>query len=164
MEWIEVKVQIPADAAGEFYSLVGEWLESQKERLSAVPSSVTWEAQESSPRRVEPWRNGTEEARLRDAATLYRRISPLARHILNYWIDRPGQRVLAQRMAGDLELDSVRTVAGSLSSFTKQDVRAGSRGLPFFWEETREGTVYWMDEDIATLFGQARTIVQGVNT
>lgn len=156
--WTQVHVQVPLERLGEFYERHGRWLQSLDAPTgeSGEPMRSLTDSAVSSLKRGAAWRTGPEEDRLRDAKALYRSISPSAKRILDYWIDRQGERVKADDLVGDLGFESTRTVSGTLASFTFQNTKGGERGLPFFWEATRDGTYYWMEPDVTALFARAK--------
>lgn len=152
--WVDLAVRVPSARVGEFYEVFGRWLQTGDP--TATVGVTTVRAAGSSAKRDDAWRTGAEADRTRDAQALYRQISPAARRILDYWLDRNGERVRADDMARDLGMASTNTIAGTLSSFSKQGGMESKRGLPFHWEKTHDGTWYWVEPDVAVLFEGVR--------
>jgi len=154
---ITEQVSIPEERQAEFHRWFARWLEGPNSNGTDTALGVVSGSGESiQARRGERWRTGNRDDLSRDARCLYNSISPLAKQILDYWLDHDPQRHSAEVMVHQLGLKSTKALAGSTNSFTRKGKDCGGRGLPFHWTEREDGTVYWMDEDIRDLFITAR--------
>jgi hypothetical protein len=104
------------------------------------------------------------------AQRLYASLSGNTKQILDALLDRPGQRVPADWLAGQLgdgrRHESVaagrHAVARSLSAISQQHRQSGRR-LPFYWWSGADGqpSLYAMKPSVARIFQAARTAAQG---
>jgi hypothetical protein len=155
-QMVTVQVSVPEDRLSEFHEMFGRWLRRADPYGHGPAEESTFGGSLTEVRRGEAWRVGNADEVLRDALCLYSALSTLARRILDYWLDSDTRRHRAEDMARALDLESPRVIAGSLSSFGRNNRRCGARGLPFHWTEDENGAIYWMDDDVLTLFRKAR--------
>lgn len=91
------------------------------------------------------------------AAWLYGRLAPPARELFDVLIDAPGRRFSGNEIAARLRLDKgAHGVAGILAWPGRYSRKLG-RAFPIATEGREDGgTDYYLDEDVAALFAQAR--------
>ncbi|MEA2302737.1 MAG: hypothetical protein QOH43_17 [Solirubrobacteraceae bacterium] len=96
-----------------------------------------------------------------EATWLYGKLAPPARELFDVLIDTPGQRIAGNELAARLRLaKGAHGVAGILA-WPGRYVRRVGRELPIATEGRADGgTDYFMEPELAELFGRARERVR----
>jgi hypothetical protein len=166
---VEVTVLVPRHKLAKFYIMHGRLLKDRLERDGRFGGGEGHRGRDfrghgparvsllSPAERSAAWAEGTEEQRLADAREYYTTLSDTARKFLDILIDDSRSEIPAGEMIEKLGLESNRVLAGSLSSFGRKARRIG-RVQPFGFVTDAEGsTIYYLPEDVAELFGKARS-------
>ena len=158
--WVQIQVTVPPARVGEFHEMFGRWLQ-QAPTMAVIgrestnkPLGVSALTSWGHPG-TRPWDEGDAEEQFADATSVYRKVSPGARQIIDYWLDHPGEHVTGQDLARALDLAGPQVIAGTLASIGKRSKEVG-RHLLFLYEGAPGGGSYWMESELVDLFRTAR--------
>jgi hypothetical protein len=145
-ELVEVAVKIPASRIGDFYRVLGLWIDG--------------EGAEGRPRRsgpLQPWVGDTTDMKI--AMGILRKLSPPARKLFSVLSSNPGVRYGADELAELAGIAKGRYgIAGVLAWPTRycDEIR---RGLPIEMEPREGGSIYWMEVDVARAFVEGQALL-----
>jgi hypothetical protein len=158
----EITVAVPEDRVPEFYLWFAAFLAAEP----GTPPPVAMRRAFGPPGRgsgPRGWRHhhGEPEAWSANdadqAAWLYGKLAPPARQLFDILIDAPGERFGGESIAQRLGLDKGAHGVAGILAWPGRYSRRVDRGLPIATEgRTDGGTDYFMDPDVAGLFGSAR--------
>jgi hypothetical protein len=146
-ELVDVRVKIPASRIGDFYRVLGEWMDGPPL------------ARSDSRRGAHVQRWGDNRATdVKVACVVLQKLSPPGRRLFRVLISNPGVRYAADQLAELASIENGRYgIAGVLAWPTRycDELR---RPLPIEMEARDGGSIYWMDEYVAGAFveGQAQ--------
>jgi hypothetical protein len=84
---------------------------------------------------------------------MWAKFSPAAKRAFKVLMDEPGRHVSAEELAAKAGLRDTFTVAGTFAWPGRYCAAAG-RKFPIAWSR-ENGSEYWIEPEIAQLFGQA---------
>jgi hypothetical protein len=150
MEMMDVTVKVPTDRVGEFYSMFGAWLSgstataSASEEVSAATGNDAYEA----------WVAADVDL----ATSVWAKFSPTAKSLFSTLIDSPDRRFSGDELSEMLGIPNGKHGVAGVLAWPGRHCFAAGRKLLWSWAYPYEGApaVYWLTQDIADLFRQAR--------
>lgn len=144
----DVTVPVPDERVAEFYKFFGTWLAGEASSFSKL-SEVPSESHE-----VSSWSlNDGDEANI-----LWPKLSPQARAVFGYLMDRPGERHTGREIADAVQISNGASGVAGVLAWPARHCAKLNRALPTEWREGEDGSdsVYWMTQEVAELFRETR--------
>jgi hypothetical protein len=151
----QVTVAVPEERVPEFYSWFAAFLAAEP----GTPPPFGGRGRHGPRGR---WHHGEASAwsavDADQAAWLYRKLAPPARELFDLLLDAPGERFGGEQIAKRLGLEKGAHGVAGILAWPGRYSRHLNRALPIATEGRADGgTDYYMDPEIAALFGPART-------
>jgi hypothetical protein len=146
-ELVEVNVKIPASRIGDFYRVLGQWMDG--------PSLARAE-----PRRAGHFRWGGSSKDMQLACAVLRRLSPPARRLFGVLMSNPGVRYSADQLAELANIENGRYGIAGVLAWPSRFCDELRRTLPIEMESRDGGSIYWMEEDVARAFVEAQALIE----
>ena len=151
----EVTVAVPEDRIPEFYMWFGAFLAAEP---GTPPPLAGRERRDSRGARHHGQARAWSAEDADQAAWLYGKLAPPARRLFDLLIDAPGRRFGGEDIAKRLELEKGAHGVAGILAWPGRYARRLERTLPINTEGRSDGgTDYYMEPDLAALFGAART-------
>ena len=149
-ELVEVRVKIPASRIGDFYRVLGLWIDG-------APVAGT-ESRHAGP--PHPWVG--DETDMKIAAGLLRKLSPQAKELFGVLASNPGVRYGADQLAELAGIAKGRYGIAGVLAWPARYCDELHRGLPIEMEPRDGGSIYWMEADVARAFVEGQALLDKV--
>ena len=148
-ELVEVNVKIPASRIGDFYSVLGQWMDG--------PPLARGESRRGG--HVQRWGGGRTDMKF--AYHVLRKLSPPAKRLFGILISNPGVRYGAAQLAELASIENGRYGIAGVLAWPARYCDELRRPLPIEMEARDGGSIYWMEEDVARAFVEAQALIDG---
>jgi len=147
---IDISVKVPEDRVAEFYAMYGSWLKSS-------PGYGFDGSDDESPDLVDQPATAWRPDDLELATAVWHQFSARAQALFSTLIDSPNERYYGEELARMHHIPNGSHGIAGLLTWPSRHCAAAGRSWCWKWNNPdRGGTVYWMDDELASLFSQAR--------
>ncbi|WP_018787619.1 DUF6416 domain-containing protein [Micromonospora sp. CNB394] len=142
---LDITVKVPPERVADFYSMYGRWLAGADAASAGQVSGV------------KPEPTDWTQADVDLARTVWGRFSDNAKALFSTLIDQPGREFDGDDLAESLNIPNGRHGVAGVLAWPSRHCAAAGRNYCWLWS-SREGgpVVYWMTDELAGLFRQAR--------